>query len=91
MYFCLIASMLKCLYDYMNLCPGGGTPVAVPTSRDATGQAYLPRTIGAAVVELAYTYVSGTYGRKAVRVQVPPAAPFVQGASRFHIGMGEIP
>gem|GEM_PF-6543594 len=40
---------------------------------------YLPRTNGAAVVELAYTYVSGTYGRKAVRVQVPPAAPFAQG------------
>ncbi len=39
---------------------------------------YLSRIIGAAVVELAYTYVSGTYGRKAVRVQVPPAAPFVQ-------------
>lgn len=27
------------------------------------------------MVELAYTYVSEAYGRKAVRVQVPPAAP----------------
>ncbi len=31
----------------------------------------------AAVVELAYTYASGAYGRKAVRVQVPPAAPLI--------------
>lgn len=29
----------------------------------------------AAVVELAYTYDSGSYDRKVVRVQVPPAAP----------------
>ncbi len=40
---------------------------------------YLPRTVGAAVVELAYTYVSGTYGSNPVRVQVPPAAPLVRG------------
>ena len=39
--------------------------------------AYLSYIVEAAVVELAYTYVSGTYGRKAVRVQVPPAAPLV--------------
>lgn len=38
----------------------------------------ISRTSGAAVVELAYTYVSGTYGRKPVRVQVPPAAPLVR-------------
>ena len=31
--------------------------------------------IYAAVVELAYTYVSGTYESNLVRVQVPPAAP----------------
>ena len=31
--------------------------------------------INAAVMELAYMYASGAYGRKAVRVQVPPAAP----------------
>ena len=29
----------------------------------------------AAVVKLAYTYASGAYDRKVVRVQVPPAAP----------------
>lgn len=38
----------------------------------------LTRTVEAAVAELAYAYVSGTYDRKVVRVQVPPAAPLVQ-------------
>ena len=36
------------------------------------------RWVYAAVVELAYTYASGAYGRKAVRVQVPPAAPLTK-------------
>lgn len=38
--------------------------------------------IPAAVVELAYTYVSGTYERKLVRVQVPPAAPLTKTPKR---------
>lgn len=44
----------------------------------------LPRLDEAAVVELADTYGSGPYESNLVRVQLPPAAPFVQTSNIPH-------